>query len=791
MRDWNLSNQDPVELSIAADARLASLDYPNDQIWELNLAGGEPPALALYTTFGLRARSMRLFPQFRTQETILTDPQSFFRSPRITHLYPNFISVRFSPFAGIDVLHEVWAASSQVLAGRFTFLNQNPVPMNFGFEWTAVLNPLGEESHSISITPMGINHVLTGMSEDIEMVCFMTGGPSPNSGPLPSLALDVELRPGSSREITWALASLGKLQESYELARLTTAREWEAEIARIELVNESRKVEIHTGDPDWDAALAVSQKTAASLLFTPGGDLPQTSFVLARTSGLGCSLRGDGSDYTHLWNGQPVLDTWYLCGILMPGMEDICAGFIENFLSTRGSDGFIDWKPGMAGQRSKRLAQPLLATTAWQVHEAVGDQAWLEKIYPDLISFAKLWFDPQHDSDQDGYPEWDHPYQPGLDSIPLFHPWEKGAQGVEPQVVESPALAAFLYRECLSLSQMASLLGKDEDLPWLGEAAARLREHVENQWDGKNSTYRYWDALTHQSPLPTSLLAIEGSGTIPLRRAIEPAQRLLVRIKTSDERTRQTHIIIHGKTVQGETTEDVPPRQIRWLHGEGRYTTRNHFNQINEIIVRHIHPSDTCEVGTIDFTSRDISLLLPLWAGIPEVEYARDLIENTIFQDYLEPYGIPVCPRDHQDREESTRQVSLPWNQLLVEGLLMYGYRARAVTIIERLMRAVIHNLKETHHFTAFYHARTGSGSGDRSALSGLAPVGLFLRTLGLVHLSPKKIVVEGFNPFPWPVTVQYRGTNITFSDHLTQIEFPGGQVVTIDDPRQHIVTLP
>ena len=57
MRDWNLGPSDPLALTLAADFRLSSTDYVNDQIWELETGGGDPPALALHTTFGLRARA--------------------------------------------------------------------------------------------------------------------------------------------------------------------------------------------------------------------------------------------------------------------------------------------------------------------------------------------------------------------------------------------------------------------------------------------------------------------------------------------------------------------------------------------------------------------------------------------------------------------------------------------------------------------------------------------------------------------------------------------------------------
>ena len=63
MREWNLTTGDPLQLTIAADARLCAPNYADDQIWQLDLGGGDPSALGLRTTYGLRARLMRIFPR--------------------------------------------------------------------------------------------------------------------------------------------------------------------------------------------------------------------------------------------------------------------------------------------------------------------------------------------------------------------------------------------------------------------------------------------------------------------------------------------------------------------------------------------------------------------------------------------------------------------------------------------------------------------------------------------------------------------------------------------------------
>jgi hypothetical protein len=80
--------------------------------------------------------------------------------------------------------------------------------------------------------------------------------------------------------------------------------------------------------------------------------------------------------------------------------------------------------------------------------------------------------------------------------------------------------------------------------------------------------------------------------------------------------------------------------------------------------------------------------------------------------------------------------VSLPWNTLIAEGLLAYGFRAEATRLTAHLMNAVIQNLKQNRAFYQRYHAETGAGIGERNSLTGFAPVGLFMQALGVTILS-------------------------------------------------------
>jgi hypothetical protein len=66
----------------------------------------------------------------------------------------------------------------------------------------------------------------------------------------------------------------------------------------------------------------------------------------------------------------------------------------------------------------------------------------------------------------------------------------------------------------------------------------------------------------------------------------------------------------------------------------------------------------------------------------------------------------------------------------------------------------------------------------------------LFLDTLGVKVLSPTRVKIAGINPFPWPVTVKYRGLTVLRQSEKTTIIFPDGQAVTLDGAEPRIVAL-
>ncbi len=791
MREWNIAPGSPLILTLAADSRLVPTDYSNDQIWQLSFQRGDPPAVSLYTTYGLRARSMRMFPRFFLDDMERVDPVEYEQGPVLRLFYPNYMRLEFSPFSIIDAQYEVWVPESHGITGRISLTNTSNQLCQVRLDWVCQLTPTDGER--MSPKEMQAVSVLAGSTAELAPVVFLTAGPTGVSSPYPALCLDCPLEPGESQVYTWVHAARSTPEESFDLARELATRQWEAEIARIELIN-TNMIEVHTGDHEWDLAFALSQKIATGLFVGPTSHLPAALPVLTRLPDQGYSLRRDGTDYNHLWNGLTPLDAAYLEGLLMPGGIELVKDLVRNFIAVQEESGFIDLKPGLAGQRSKLLATPLLAKLAWRVYQYTQDRNFVSEVFLPLFRFFQNWFTSDCDRDGDEIPEWDHPIQAGLEDHPVFSPWHSWSQGVDIDTAESPALCAMLYQECQALLAMAGVLGEIGTQPILQSSAERLRTAIDIGWDEAKGTYLYWDRDTHLSPYETMLAEQTGSGRIQLDQEFQHPVRLQVRIYSEMETKPQATIFIHGESASGQhRVERLEAERLRWYPGRGLLTGKRVYSKLECVDIQDVPPSDRVVIFTVGYREEDQSLLLPLWNGLPSEERGKRLVEATLLEPekFWRPYGLVMYPDPPARAPDSVRNaINLPLCVFLGEGLLAYGYRAEAAELVIRLMSAVTKTLGQEGCFRRYYQAETGQGAGDRDALSGLAPLGLFLDTLGVRVISPSQVALEGYNPFPWPVTVKYKGLTVLRQMDKTIVVFPDGHTATVEDPEPQIISL-
>ncbi|NIM95261.1 MAG: hypothetical protein GTO18_16305 [Anaerolineales bacterium] len=784
MRDWTLDSTFTLPLRIAADARSVQPDYVDDQIWELSIEGGDPPAVAIQTTYGLRAKSFRLFPGFSLGGAVLSDPASFHQPPVVQKFFPNYVRVAYEPFIQLVVLSEYWVLDSHQLGGRIRIHNLSDELANVRLRIYAYLIPneggerMGEWSHQ------GVK-TLTGRTENLAPVVFITGGATVDHAIYPALTVNTPIPSGESQDVLWSHAGLEDRVSSFEAARELVGRRWDAEIARLELLNESM-IDVETGNSDWDVALSLSQKVALGSYLGPTRALPNPSFVLNRVPDRGYSRSGDGKDYGWQWDGQNALTTYVHLPQLLLNSPDLAKGVIRNFLAIRRPDGTIDWKPGMGGQRSGTLSTPLLATMSWKIFEQVGDKEFLKEVFSGLCEFLDSWFEEEHDRDGDGFPEWDHTTQMGFDDCPTFVRWRKWGQGLDITLAETPDLAAYLYRESTSLLHIANQVGLD-DPPGLKERADLLKHRLEATWSEKTLSYHHMDRDSHGSVSGEVLNSDRGEFSFPVEREFEEPVRLLFQVKGQEGLTHKVQVFVHGKGKRGRPRiERIRERHFQWFYGLGTATTEKTYARIDRVEVKGLSDAFKTTVLIGDFKRHDVSLLLPLWAGIPDKGRAEVLIEKTLLDPkrYWRTNGIPSCsakdPAYRRAIKEGAVGVQMIWNLMLGEALLAYGYRQEAAELVTRLMNTVVRSLRDERAFRDIYHPDEPKAIGEGDHLSGIAPLGLFLETLGVRLISPRKFFLRGTDPFPDPVIIRWKGTEIHCLQDRKQVQFLDGAMIEV-----------
>jgi hypothetical protein len=784
MRTWKITPKDPLSLTLAADSRLTELDYTNDQIWELLPVGGEPASILLQTSYGLRARNMRIFLQFEEAHKVVRDPHDFAGPLNITHFAPNYVQMYASPFPGLDVILEYWVPDCQTVAGRIRIENTSRINRNLRFEVCALLTPNDAAGQPMYPDKIEVANVLVGKTEKISPVLFVTGGASSISSPYPALSHNLSLLPGQSRRFTWVLASHVGAEQSFRHARLTASLNFDSQISQIDMLS-SRQMEIYTGNPDWDLAFAMGKKNALGLVHSRNKALKHSSFVSTRLPDQGYSPAGSGADYTHLWNGQTAFETWYLIQYLLPEHPEIAKGFLFNFINTQQENGFIDFKPGLAGQISGILASPLLVSSAWEIYQATLDQKFLEKVFSPLHKFTLSWFDRKQDRDRDGIPEWVSSIQSGFDENPSFSPWLEWAQGADISTVESPDLCAYLYRELQLLIQIAHLLNRPEVIPPMAAISEKLQAAVQSSWNSRRASYQYRDRDSHCTYKRKLLKSGSGSGAFSLKTDFDQPTRLLARLSTAQSPPPKVSMTIHGRTENGKNqAKKISIEPASWVQGSCIQTIPDLYLAVNKIDLTGLPDDGKFSFLVIDHTLEDHTLLTPIWAGIPTADQVEKLIKRKLGNpsSYFRGNGIPACPKKGKKHRPGLCDfLWLPWNVFIGEGLLNYGKQSEVIDLLTRIMEAIVQNLKSEHAFRTNYHAELPMAAGQRGSLIGLPPVGLFLKALGVRPISPWMVEVTNHNPFPWEVRVKYKGMHIQSTGKAVTVTFPDGEVYSVD----------
>ena len=173
----------------------------------------------------------------------------------------------------------------------------------------------------------------------------------------------------------------------------------------------------------------------------------------------------------------------------------------------------------------------------------------------------------------------------------------------------------------------------------------------------------------------------------------------------------------------------VQERALAQMAAElGRPDQAQHFNVLADcrahLINEHLwHQDDGCYYGrdlSADRWARvkDISLFLPLWAGLAPLDRAQELLRH--LHDpagFATDFPVPTLARSEPQFRagyhwQGSNWVEMSW--LVVQGLRRYGLHKQATALAYRNAEMVFSALEKTGHFREYY-----------SSLAG-APIGLY-----------------------------------------------------------------
>ena len=751
---------------IAADHRCSTIDPENDQIWELEPSKGEPPGLALQTTYGLRAYGIRVFPRFSIKKVPISDPRSFASRPVLNFIAPNFLELQYSPYISLDVNQKVWVPDSHTLVAQVNITNTTTNLIQLWMEWIVQLNPLLTGS-PMAAAQISVNTVLHGQTGTLHPVFLLTGGPRGDLSAFPSLGIEVTLPPHASRQFSWALATLESTEDSFYAARKATAYSLDNEQIKMEMLQKGQSVGFSFNDPFINRKLDQSQQRVFQLILPPFRSLEHPWYVSKRNPEHGNLPTENRSGYSADWGIQKITDIWAVSRMLLPLRADLVKGMLQNLLDRQGADGTIYAQVNWNGKVTNLTAAPLISALALEVFEYTGDQEWLAQNYTAFVRSVKIWFQPEFDRDGDGWPEWQHLLQTGMDESVLCD--VKTKLEVLIKTAEWPSLAALLINECRALIKIAGWVNDNADVDWLEEQITKLDPLLQTTWDLKRWVYAFRDQAGHFSTTGKTLHTFKQNSSVEIRDVLAHPCRLVIRINKRDVESRPIECRVKGVVAHHERTITFSARDFRWEDEKGLAVSAVTFSAVKTITVTGLKKGEWLVVETPDYSTQSSDFMIPLWAGVPSSEQAQVLITHGI--TYLE----------HADCE-IPYHLKIMWIEALI--------KADRKDLASQYFMKWYTSFTQTSEPSGLEAAKQSGDSLVGGDLQQMIPLKLLLHLLGIERISEEVLILGGFNDYFPKVNVQYKKFLLDLEPCKAEIANLNGESVLITEPGPHRIML-
>lgn len=759
-----------------------------DQVWRLNLDCTDPHPFCLTTTYGLRAKSMRLFPNLIHENRRISKPEDFSLLPRVIDYSPASFLIEAEYQNEIRLLFSCFFIEPEILVGHSQLRNLTEAQIDITLQLALNLVPMGkgEPSHP---EKLGNNQLVTGKTDNLEPVLFMTGGPTAISNPFPALSIQLNLQPGSTQQLAWTLVSKETKSESFDRAKNLITSDWQNRFHAHIMEQKGQTIGIKTGDPEWDSAFFLSQVNAKTHLLQYEKEPDNPLFIKIRLPDRSTIADNLDSKKKALTN----LELNHLCQVLLPSKVDIVIHLIENQIDTQIKNLEKSTEKNNLTYQTTYKGCPLLGSLLLEINEIKQDNTLLERNFWNLCKLYQSWVvDPVSEAEEVNF-HWDSPSQLQIDSgLFSFDIWESYSRGLDIKKVESPALYAMLLKEAKALSKISRILGKRSQMRQFNHWAKESQQRLENCWQDNIYLYGYQDIDTHLCSSGETLFQGHVASDVAINQSFEIPQRLHCHIFASDEHTRACRIRIKGKSSKGEPVEEIfKSPGLLWVSGHAHLTTENLYQEIETLSFEGLNSQDEFILETVDLTQTDITCLLPFWADGGMEKHLQEM-SSTLLDSHsgLLSNGIPETWEGKRPLpEDLPLRVNVLWNTLIIEGLANHGETQKAAEFFINMMNGIVQGLKDYDGFYPLFDTKTAQPVGQYNAISGLVPMRLFLKIVGINLLSPTKVAVWGSNPFPWPIEINWRGLTLWKEGEHTRITFPNGAAAEYNSEKPVLIT--
>ncbi len=753
---------------LASDVRFSKPTVTDDQVWRLTIEPGIP--LSLSSTYGLRAKRISIFPEFTCDNVPVSDSNQFHQYPRLEFQSTNFSELAFSPFPNIDARLKIWVPTSQIIIGQIACINTSEISRRVNMDWLVRLDPL-PNGRPMSPEQIGLNMILQGNTGDLFPVFYLTGGPKESPSAFPGLTINMLLIPGSSRQVTWVLASHTSTDLSFQQARHYSSHQLDVEQLKIEMADKRQKCIYKESDDDHiPAMLNQSQNQSYQLLMPSVRQLKHSTFIHERNTDHGSYKNEELLEINPEWSGQTLPEIWILTQNLLPGRPETVKELIQNILDSQTPDGWIDYRVGANHKHTGVLAPPMLAALVCELHPLLEDFTWLEHIYPKLIRFFKRWFE----TGSDQLPELVHPIQTGLtdwECLPaesLVSLWGKLKSS------QNPLVLSLFYHETRSLIQIAGWLKTGEDLPWLDRTRIMLEKTADILWNDSLAVFDYQDQSSGFQYKGKQLCSFKKSGVHkPVRKIVSPG-RLFIQLNISSRLSPDFSLKMCGAINNQEVELSLSQSSFQWLGTTGFFITENAFSSLDSIEIGDWQKGDTGSVGQADLQQPDIFSYLPLWAGIPSSQQVEKMLASENIEKYMTCDGISLTPQ--LDGKPSIRIPNF-LAAMLIQGCIQYQRFDMALRLFQcHFNYSTALNYRDSVHPASYFEG----------SLENLLPVLLFLQLCGIRKVTPSEVIITHFNIHQHTVTVQYNQIKLILNSNKTEIIPDSGSAVVLDKVGPH-----